>query len=152
MAPACLRLQDRDGLDVNIALFAIWAGGARGVLPAATLDRALAHSARWREGVVGPLRQARRTLKAPDAPVEVSGAATLRTRVKAAELAAEKLQQFMLAPLVEQAEGPPGRAAAEANLAAYFAAAGVGAESETAAETASDAVILLDVAFGADRL
>lgn len=131
-----------------MALFAVWAGGARGALPAAALDRAMAQSARWREGVVGPLRQARRALKAPDVPVEVSGAATLRTRVKAAELAAEKLQQFMLAPLVDPAEGAPGRAAAEANLAAYLAAAGLAAGRATAAETASDAVAILDAAFG----
>lgn len=148
VAPACLRLQDRDGLDVNLALFAVWAGGAAGRLDPAALGRAVELSTRWRQGVVGPLRQARRALKAPDVPVEVSGAATLRTRVKAAELAAEKLQQVMLAPLAAAATAPPGRAAAEANLAAYMAAAGLGAGGEHAAQTAADSVTLLDAAFG----
>lgn len=149
VAPACLRLQDRDGLDVNLALFAVWAGGARGRLTELALARAVELSAHWRDGVVGPLRAARRTLKAPEVPVEVAGAATLRTRVKAAELAAEKLQQHMLAPLAEDATPPPGRAAAEANLAAYIAAAGLTAASAQAAQTAADAVTLLDAAFGA---
>jgi len=149
VAPACLRLQDRDGLDVNLVLFAIWAGGARGALTAAELARAVEVSLRWREGVVGPLRSARRALKAPDVPVEVAGAATLRTRVKAAELSAEKLQQHMLAPLAEDAAPPAGRAAAEANLAACMAAAGLETGGPNAHDTAADAVILLDAAFGA---
>jgi len=151
VAPACLRLQDRDGLDVNLVLFAIWAGGAKGSLGAAALSRAVALSAIWRKDVVGPLRRARRALKAPDVPVEVAGAATLRTRVKSAELAAEKLQQHMIAPLVDGASSPVGRAAAEANLAAYMATAGLEAGAAHAAETAADAVILLDAAFGPDE-
>lgn len=152
VAPACLRLQDRDGLDVNMALFAVWAGGARGVLPEGALTQAVEQSGIWREGVVEPLRQARRSLKAPAVPVEVAGAATLRTRVKAAELAAEKLQQFMIAPIAEAAAAPPGRAAAEANLAAYISASGLSASHAHSAKTAADAVLVLDAAFGAAGL
>jgi len=147
VASACMRLQDRDALDVNLVLFAIWAGMVRGTLPDAALARAVELSARWREGVVGPLRQARRALKAPDVPVEVSGAATLRTRVKAAELTAEKLQQHMLAPLIDAAAAPAGRAAAESNLAAYAAAAGLATGAAHAPETAADAVLVLDAVF-----
>jgi len=150
VASACLRLQDRDGLDVNLVLFAIWAGVVKGTLPDEALARAVGLSARWREGVVGPLRQARRALKAPDVPVEVSGAATLRTRVKAAELTAEKLQQHMLAPLADAAALPAGRAAAEANLAAYAAAAGLDTGAAHARETAADAVLVLDAALAPD--
>ncbi len=148
VAPACLRLQDRDRLDVNLVLFALWAGAARGVLSPVSLSRAIELSERWRDEVVGPLRTARRALKAPDVPVEVSGASTLRSRVKSAELAAEKLQQFMLAPLAEDGDPPPGRAAAEANLAAYLGAAGLTVGAAKAAETAADAVTVLEAVFG----
>ncbi len=150
VAPACLRLQDRDGLDVNMALFAVWAGGAEGELPMDGLARAMELSRIWRAEVVDPLRLARRALKAPEVPVDAAGAAALRTRVKADELQAEKLQQFMLAPIAETAAAPPGRGAAEANLAAYIGAAGLSTSDARSEETAADAVLLLDAAFGAE--
>ncbi|WP_448207339.1 TIGR02444 family protein [Azospirillum sp. sgz302134] len=86
---ACLDLQDRRGLDVNVLLFAAWAGLACGVrLTAEELARIDAAVAPWRAEVVRPLRAVRRRVKGEDA--------ALYDRLKAAELAAERIQQDRL--------------------------------------------------------
>ncbi|HET6519133.1 MAG TPA: TIGR02444 family protein, partial [Geminicoccaceae bacterium] len=65
VAAACLELQDRHGLDVNLLLLACWLAAAHGrALDGATLARARAASGRWQAEVVRPLRAARRALKA----------------------------------------------------------------------------------------
>lgn len=110
---ACLELQERRGLDVNVLLFAAWAGAACGVrLSAAGLARADAAVASWRAEVVHPLRAVRRRVKGEDA--------ALYERLKDAELAAERMQQDRLfaASGLTPAAVPPdsGAALAEANL------------------------------------
>jgi hypothetical protein len=67
-----------------------------------------------------PLRSVRRGLKSPPALVEAATAEAFRSRIKAVELEAERLQQeamFALAPL--GAEGADPADAARANVAAY---------------------------------
>lgn len=86
VAKACLALQDECGADVPLLLAAIWHGATgHGPLAAARAKRWQANARAWRKQIVGPLRQARRALKAHDA-------ADLYAAVKRAELAAEKLQ------------------------------------------------------------
>lgn len=97
----CLDLQDRRGADVNVLLFAGWAGAACGVrLGAAELARLDAAVAPWREAVVRPLRAVRRRVKGED-----DG---LYARLKAAELEAERLQQDRLHALSGLTPGTPG--------------------------------------------
>jgi uncharacterized protein (TIGR02444 family) len=55
--PACLALQDRHGVDVNLALLCCWVGEP---LDAAALAEADALVAEWRTQVVQPLRAVRR--------------------------------------------------------------------------------------------
>jgi uncharacterized protein (TIGR02444 family) len=123
VADACIALQDEAGVDVNLLLFLLWCATERRRLSAAdvaTLDRLCAP---WRAVAVIPLRTVRRTLKTPPPLVEPGSAELFRTRIKAAELEAERLQQealfgrFAAAPF--GAEAPSASAAAQANLAAY---------------------------------
>ena len=119
---ACLRLQDRRRADVNLLLYCCWiatAGG--GALDAAALARLAARVAEWRETVILPLRRVRRHLK-------VTGEAeALWRQVKAAELAAERIEQTMLQTEAPAFGSDPDPAAAmqhaRASLEAYLALA-----------------------------
>ncbi|PWC83819.1 hypothetical protein TSH100_19865 [Azospirillum sp. TSH100] len=85
----CLALQDRRGVDVNLLLFAAWAGLDCGIrLSDEELARIDGSVAGWREEVVRPLRVLRRRAKAEDD--------AFYRRMKAAELEAERVQQDRL--------------------------------------------------------
>jgi uncharacterized protein (TIGR02444 family) len=129
-ASACLALQARYGVDVNLLLFCCWvaaAGGGR--LDDGRLERAAAAVDRWQRQVVGPLRALRGRLKGgfESAPAEL--AAHLRGRILAVELDAEHVEQLVLAATVDRPSDDARPAArclqdAAANLAAYFALLG----------------------------
>ncbi len=98
VADACLALQERCGLDVNLLLWCGWrAAMGGGASNAAELREAMARSAPWQTDIVGPLRSVRRNLK-PRA-VEDAEAAALRDEVKRLELDAERLEQRALSRL-----------------------------------------------------
>src|SRR5260221_9331531 len=64
VAAACLRLQDEQGLDVNLLLLCCWlARSGRGRLGEGDLAAAEARAAPWRRDIIGPLRAVRRALK-----------------------------------------------------------------------------------------
>ena len=111
---ACVALQDRHGLDVNVLLFAAWAGMECGVaLSAERLTAVDSTIAAWRREVVRPLRAVRRWVKAED-----DG---LYQRMKAVELEAERIQQdrlFALGGLTPQPGGNADMAAANMALLA----------------------------------
>lgn len=100
VAGECLDLQDRYGVDVNLLLFAAYAGA----IEETTLERndiadAAAASSAWHTDIVRALRGARRALKpaaADNGNPFRSQSAELRARIKAAELDAERLEQGML--------------------------------------------------------
>jgi uncharacterized protein (TIGR02444 family) len=129
VAEALITLQDRDGFDVNLMLFALWIGVSgrgrhdRDGLMAA--DRAVCEV---RAEIVQPLRTLRRRLaQCPETDVQ-----ELRRAVKALELAAEKIVQTRLARLAGPVCAKTGDvAAAHANLAAYL-----GPSSAASAEAA----------------
>ena len=97
VAAHCLELQDRHGADVNLVLAVAWAGasgrGSLTVADIARMDRAIAP---LRAEVVEMLRHARRWLKSVAAE-SATGLGRLRVDIKAAELAAERQVQSMLA-------------------------------------------------------
>jgi uncharacterized protein (TIGR02444 family) len=96
----CLELQERSNVDVNLLLLAAFVGAVEGVR-LETKDIAVVNSAvaDWHGEIVRALRRARRALKAPSSdagnPLRWESV-TLRARVKAAELEAEKIEQAML--------------------------------------------------------
>jgi uncharacterized protein (TIGR02444 family) len=122
-ADACLALQEESGVDVNLLLFLLWHASARRRLDRADVERLEAAIAPWRNATVVPLRAVRRALKSPPSLVEPGTAEAFRTRIKAIELEAERLQQeAMYASVGEALLGasvPSVVEAARANVAAY---------------------------------
>ena len=90
----CLKLQDDLGADVNMLLYCCW----RGEFADGEMRALLADVAPWQNGVIHGLRRVRRTLKPMVAELgELSeSASSLRNKIAALELEAEKLQHSML--------------------------------------------------------
>jgi uncharacterized protein (TIGR02444 family) len=144
VAEACIALQDDCGVDVNLMLFLLWlaaSGRQLSVENIKELDQAVRS---WRDLTIIPIREVRRKLKGAPTLVEAGKQETFRTRIKAVELEAERLQQEALYARSRSAprgseDHPP--VAARANLAAY--------ESILGARFAKDAVARLVSAFEA---
>ena len=105
---ACLRLQERHGIDVNIMLLCLWLGETgRGVLEAEEMDAPRVVSDKWNNDIVKGLRAVRQGLKTdfPDVPEGLRE--SLRAQVQATEIDAEHLEQLLLAGSVDRpaAEG-----------------------------------------------
>ena len=128
VADACIALQEASGVDVNLLLFLLWQATQRRQLSQADVSALEVRIGAWREATVIPLRSIRRALKSPPALVAAGAAEAFRTRIKAVELEAERLQQEAMyelgiaAPLGQQASSPAF--AARANVAAYEAMLG----------------------------
>lgn len=131
VAAACLRLQDRLELDVNLLLAGCWvASSGGGRMGAVDWRRLTDATADWRMAVVAPLRGARRRMKDagfPGMPDDLTDA--LRRRVKALELDAEHAQQLAIAGLIALSPdagrtGAARRSDAIANMTGYVASAG----------------------------
>jgi uncharacterized protein (TIGR02444 family) len=138
---ACLALQDRCGVDVNLLLFCAWTGLAGRALDDASLRSAVGRVGHWQAEVIAPLRLARRGLKRQMADAAVGALALpLRKRVLALELELERIEQALLAELAAQwAPAPqrlPAAQAIAANLAAYLALLGEAAGPDEAAHLA----------------
>jgi uncharacterized protein (TIGR02444 family) len=90
---ACLGLQDRHGCDVNILLFAAWMGAIRRhTLSSAELVEAADAVRDWHAEIVRPLRSVRRRLKSGPPPAPDAATEALRTRLKAIEIDAERIE------------------------------------------------------------
>jgi len=117
---ACLEVQDRFNVDVNLMLWAAWTGWAHGhVLTRAELDAAQEAVGPWHREVVVPLRTVRRRLKSgpPPAP-DAHHTPNFRHGIKAVELQAEHIEQQVLEALPPERRAEAGPAAAlGANLA-----------------------------------
>lgn len=102
ISTACLDLQNKYGIDVNLLLLCCWSGACVGELSEESLSQALNYSKQWREQVVSPLRQTRRWMKS-NMPIDQSqqiGFHEVRDEIKAVELRAEKHQQSVLEQIV----------------------------------------------------
>jgi uncharacterized protein (TIGR02444 family) len=149
-ADACLALQDRLGVDVNILLFAIFAVTERGMAVAPQDIRGMdAVVKTWREATVAPLRTMRRQLKQPLGPAGSEHAEVLRAEIKKAELLAEQIEQALLARWLDQRRGEPRPRLKSPDLpdllrtvVAHFAEA-TGAMADTEAAEVRDAISCL---------
>lgn len=129
VAPACLDLQERHGVDVTFMLFCLWRGTAGAAPPGAHLPALATVAREWHETVVLPLRAARRRLKAEASAAQRPEARALYKSVLAAEIDCEHAELLMLAARADALCGPPqgagSPAAAAESLSASLAAAGV---------------------------
>ncbi len=134
VASACVRLQDRLGIDVNLLLYGCWSAacGAPELRRRAWL-RLHALTRSWQSGVVAPLRGVRQRLDRGFESLPADSVDALRRRVAAIELAAERCEQSILyrhavrlhgrgRKAATRATRPERRAVARANLIAYLAA------------------------------
>jgi uncharacterized protein (TIGR02444 family) len=130
VAEACLALQDRLGVDVNVLLLTLFATRQVGAPPSgATIAQADAFVRAWRAQVVAPLRGVRRRLKEGPPPAPGSAAEALRQRVKAVELYAEQIEQAALAAWFQERpaeafSGPGDCSEALRRVAAFYGSAG----------------------------
>lgn len=115
VAPACLLLQNRRSVDVNVLLLAIFAAVQRNrMLTSADLQAADDVVKAWREDVVVPLRRIRTRLKSGPAPAPSAVTEALRTQIKLAELKAEQIQQAQLMAFLDRLPPPPAPMAIDA--------------------------------------
>lgn len=127
---ACLELQRRHDLDVNMVLLCFWLATRGMELDKAGLDRARAAAESWQLEVVRPLRAIRRRLKprlAQPEPGSVPAAwpdlaGRLRANILALELDGEHLEQLALAEAVVASEVSvvAGHVLAARNLQRYW--------------------------------
>ncbi len=123
VADTCIALQEERAVDVNLLLFLLWQATRKRALAAAEVAEIERRVGAWREMTVIPLRTLRRALKSPPPLVAGAAAELFRTKVKAVELEAERLQQETLFALSQSAalgeNANSAEAAARANFAAY---------------------------------
>ena len=147
VADACITLQEQAGVDVNLLLFLLWHATQKRALSTAEISELEGRIAPWRNMTVVPLRSMRRALKSPPALVGGAAAELFRTKIKAAELEAERLQQEAMHELAVPSllgnDAVSLEAAARANIAAYAALCG-GPFPSSASETLLAALASLE--------
>jgi uncharacterized protein (TIGR02444 family) len=103
VAECCLALQAEAGVDVIILLFAAFAAVRhRVLLKPSDLAEIDGICALWREQVVHALRALRVALKQGPAPAPNPATERLRSKIKASELAAERIQNDQLVDYLRQ--------------------------------------------------
>ena len=148
---ACLVLQERHGIDVNVLLYCCWLGASgRGTLDDGEIAAVRGAVEHWHRDVVRAVRAVRQRLKGGfgGAPVDLSE--PIRRRIAKIEVDLEHVEQLMLAgSVVRDADESLGDAArldhALDNAGAYFRAEGVAPDAADASQTA----IIVGPAFDA---
>jgi uncharacterized protein (TIGR02444 family) len=151
VADACLRLQAAAHVDVTLLLVVAFASVERSIaLAPADIGEIDALCRPWREQIVRPLRALRTTLKSGPAPAP-HATDDLRKQIKASELAAERLQNDLLADWFAQhaaVDMPPGIDAVSRALREVVAASATPGEDLAEA----DATALETIAMAARRV
>jgi uncharacterized protein (TIGR02444 family) len=132
VAAACLRLQDEQGLDVNMLLLCCWlARSGRGRLSEGDLAAAEARAEPWRCDILAPLRAVRRALKIMPDCGPGSGIPALYDELKRLELRAEREEQrrLLAGSWGRQSAGSAQDGDLTANLCLYLARHGYPAHS-----------------------
>lgn len=119
VADACLDLQNRHDLDVNVVLFAAFVGAVRRqTLTVADLDLAYGGVGAWHQEIVRPLRTVRQRLKTGPGPAPSEATGRLRRRLAQLEIEAEMIELDQLGALIPEAECPHPASSAECAAAA----------------------------------
>ena len=123
VADACIALQDQAGVDVNILFYLLWNATQGRAFNAADVTEIERRIGPWRDIAVVPIRNIRRALKSPPPVMEPAAAEALRTRIKAVELEAERLQQEALYSLAQTSRlgrpSPSKTGAAQDSISSY---------------------------------
>ena len=136
MPEACLHLQNRHDLDVNLVLFAAFVGAERGQsLTESNLKAARARVDAWHREVVRPLRAVRKRLKTGPPPAPDGITAHLRRWIQQVEIEAELIELDELGALISGWEFVPA-----AGSAAESAAAAIEAVVQASSHTPIDDV------------
>ena len=156
VAPACLRLQDRHQMAVNILLFACWWGRAgKGCLTPDQFAHIQDRVGVWHQDAVRRLRAIRNDLKSDQRQAPGEFAEALRDQVKAGELYAERTEQLMLVQLspelspelsADRAGEPAGHARESAENYLHFLGA------VPSGEDLADIALILSAAFGREKI
>jgi uncharacterized protein (TIGR02444 family) len=126
VAPACIELQDQAKVDVNVLFFLLWNATEKRALSAVDVDEVERAIGAWRDMTVVPIRNVRRALKSPPPVMAADTAEGFRTRIKAVELEAERLQQEALYDMAQSGRlGQPAASAIEAARISVSAYQGV---------------------------
>jgi uncharacterized protein (TIGR02444 family) len=122
VSDACIALQDEHGVDVNLMLFLLWLAADHRKLSPPEVKALDDKVSTWRNLTIVPIRHVRRKLKGAATFVAPAAQEAFRTKVKAVELEAERLQQEALNQFTRSS--PPDievspASAARMNIAAY---------------------------------
>jgi uncharacterized protein (TIGR02444 family) len=97
-ADACLNLQEAAGADVMLLLMSVFFAAKRRILLTSSEIRELDRTCSpWREQVIRPLRAVRKGLKVGPPPAPDAETEQLRSKIKLAELTAERQQNRLMA-------------------------------------------------------
>ncbi|CAN5395207.1 hypothetical protein BH11ACT7_BH11ACT7_11410 [soil metagenome] len=144
---ACLHLQDRFDVDVNLVLFASYVGAVRGeVLTAQRLAAAHGRVDPWHRDVVRALRAVRRGLKTGPAPAPNQSTAELRRKVQQVEIEAELIELAELGQLIVDTEAPQATGTALERAAAAIEEVIAAQSGESMDERAHGAVATIAAA------
>ncbi len=127
VADACLRLQDRHGVDVNLFFYFCWLGTVRdSAVEKNEVAAVVEATADWREQVVQPLREVRRRMKSGFPGMNAGAVESLRSQVKRIELESERQQQDFLYAIAKNNNDKNdlsvlAAARADRNIRRYFA-------------------------------
>lgn len=125
VAPACLKLQEAHGIDVNVLLVCCWLGASgRGAVDHNGVAGITEAVSSWHSEIVRGLRAVRKRLKDPVGGEDRDLALSIRKQVQKTEIDAEHIEQLMLAAAAEALPDAIPRDPAEdarANAEAYFA-------------------------------
>jgi len=102
VAPACLDLQEQCQIDVPLMLCAVFACLQGKTISDEDLTQLHNLASPWQSDIVQSLRRIRTQLKTSPKPAPNAVTEDLRNKVKAAELAAEKIQLEMMQTWVSQ--------------------------------------------------
>ena len=146
---ACIALQERRGIDVNLILFCTWIGeSGRGILRESDLDSAVKATTAWNGDIVCAIRAIRDRLKGGMPPISNERSDALRKMILEIEVKCEHVEQIALTEAVslpaEESRSSAQRSDdAVANIAAYFGHHGFAPDAEDAVQVA----IVLEPAF-----